>query len=195
VKPLPLLLLLLAAGCSPPTPPPPPAPSSPAQASVGEPRDEPIEPGRPFPPFQAEGWLNGTPPTGGEPGARATVIDLWSEWCPYCRQAAPGLIELHRKYADKGVLFVSLTNMPKEAAERFDKEFGVTWPSGYGAAAETFAAYGAGNAGLYVVAPTFYLLGPDGKVIWCDGRSRYRHKEPAETIAELDARIAKVLTR
>jgi hypothetical protein len=103
---------------------------------------------------------------------------------------------LHRKYADKGVRFVSLTNQPKEVADGFDKEFGVTWPNGYGAAAETFAAYGArttGGVAMYVVAPTFYLLGPDGKVVWCDGRSRYRHTDPAGPLAELDARIAKLL--
>jgi hypothetical protein len=40
----------------------------------------PLNPGDRVPPFAAEGWLNGPPPTPGAEGARVIVADLWALW-------------------------------------------------------------------------------------------------------------------
>jgi hypothetical protein len=40
----------------------------------------PLTPGDKAPPFAAEGWLNGSPPTPGADGARVIVADLWALW-------------------------------------------------------------------------------------------------------------------
>ena len=30
----------------------------------------------------------------------------------------------------------------------------------------------------YEIAPIIYLVGPDGRIRWTDGRARYRHEKP-----------------
>ncbi len=40
----------------------------------------PLAVGDRAPPFQAEGWLNGAPPSPGDTGARLIVADLWAHW-------------------------------------------------------------------------------------------------------------------
>jgi hypothetical protein len=82
-----------------------------------------------------------------------------------------------------GVRFVSLTNMPRAAAERFRNEFDVPWPCGYGASDRVIASFGAySNARMssgynpgYELSPTLYLIGPDGRVLWNDRQARMSH--------------------
>jgi thiol-disulfide isomerase/thioredoxin len=39
---------------------------------------------------------------------KAIFVDSFAAWCPDCRHALPGVIELHDELATKGVLFVGL---------------------------------------------------------------------------------------
>lgn len=44
------------------------------------------------------------------------VVDTWATWCVPCRQEFPELVALHRQYADKGVVVISVTiDEPKDA--------------------------------------------------------------------------------
>jgi hypothetical protein len=63
-----------------------------------------------------------------------------------CRQIAPDLVRLHRKYKGNGVAFVSLTPDRKEGATSFVDQFAVPWPCGYGVTRETVATFGAYDA-------------------------------------------------
>jgi acetyl-CoA carboxylase alpha subunit len=82
---------------------------------------------------------------------------------------APDLVEIHKKYKDRNVVFIGLTQADRAAAESFVRELGVTWPNGYGAA-ETIS-----NLMQGVGAPTFFVVGADGYVFWNDDRARFRH--------------------
>lgn len=37
---------------------------------------------------------------------KVVVIDIFGTWCPTCHDAAPALIDLHRRYADRGLVVV-----------------------------------------------------------------------------------------
>src|SRR5205807_5634377 len=117
---------------------------------------------------------------------RATLVDIWALWCPGCRETAPGLVELHEKYKDRGVAFVSISNMPREGVEAFVKHFGVTWPSAYEVPHETIARWGAFNREIklrgYEVKLIFYVLGADGRVRWNDHYDRVLHKNRSSLI-------------
>lgn len=57
---------------------------------------------------------------------KVIVIDLWAEWCAPCMKAFPHLVELHHKYADQGLVAISVclrTDEPtdKEAVMKFLK--------------------------------------------------------------------------
>lgn len=195
-------LLAVAGGCDRPAPSPghePPTAAGPAPAVMSSvPKTPALRPGDMLPPLTAEGWINGPPPSPGAPGVRLLVVDVWALWCPYCRQGAPGLVGVFHKFSGRGVAFVSLTNLWRDTTAQFVEEFGLTWPNGYGATSETIVALGAGSGMLmpgYGVAPTLYLVGPDGKVVWSDEQARFRHAESAKWRQDVERAIETALSK
>jgi thiol-disulfide isomerase/thioredoxin len=192
-----VLAPLAACGCgasAPSTPRPPDAVLGPV---TPQPASRPLAVGDPFPKLEAEGWINGEPPAFGAPGTKLFVVDLWAQWCPFCARSAPGLSELHTKFAPKGVAFVGLSNMKKDGAERFVREHKLAWPNGYGALSEHLAALGA-RSGMpgsaeYELAPTVYLVSPAGRVLWFDDRGRFAHEDPAAWARKVEAAVERAL--
>ena len=65
--------------------------------------------------------LEGTLPTV-RPGT-ILLVDFWASWCAPCKQSFPALNELHRKFAERGVVVVGVSVDEQRAAmERFLKK-------------------------------------------------------------------------
>lgn len=145
-----------------------------------------------------EGWVNGSPDDLGD--YSLLVVDLWGQWCPYCRDTTPHLLQTYQKYSDRGVAFLSLTGDEKAAIENLVQSFSLTWPHGYGMPAEEIKKLGVYNSSMaltpgYEIKPTFYLVSADGKVLWFDDHLRMKHTPPAETVSMLEAEIEKHLAQ
>lgn len=59
------------------------------------------------------------------------IINLWTSWCPPCREEMPAIEQVYRQYQDKGleVLAVNSTFQDDErAAAAFVQELGLTFP-------------------------------------------------------------------
>jgi len=60
--------------------------------------------------------------------AKLVIVDAWATWCGPCMKNFPHLVEMHEKYADKGLVAISLSldepDAPKKvaAATKFLKE-------------------------------------------------------------------------
>ena len=187
-----LLLLLLLPGCAAELPPTPTKKLDAAQADV---RGEQLGVGEALPPWPTEGWVQGGPPA----GYKLLVVDVWHDWCPFCRQTAPLLVEVYGQYKDRGVQFVSLTSMDAGAVQNFIKVFRIAWPCAGDLSPEAVGSFGSYNAAQrapgYEVAPTLLLVGADGKVIWTDRRGRMAHTPPKTIQRGLADAIAKALAR
>ncbi|CAN5304651.1 hypothetical protein BH11PLA2_BH11PLA2_39090 [soil metagenome] len=49
---------------------------------------------------------------------KVVLIDLWATWCAPCMKEFPHLVELHEKYASKGLVCVSLSTDDAEGREK-----------------------------------------------------------------------------
>lgn len=53
--------------------------------------------------------------------AKLTVVDAWATWCGPCKKNFPHLVEMHEKYAGKGIAFASVSlddaTKPSKVAE------------------------------------------------------------------------------
>jgi thiol-disulfide isomerase/thioredoxin len=190
------------------TPPPArdDAPTSTSSTGKAPPAAYPTEPlpaGSPAPLLYAEGWLNGEPKQPGEEGAGLVVLDIWTHWCPVCRQTAPGLVRLQQQFADQDVAFVSLTDLDEAQVKAFVDEFKIPWPCGYGTSLRMFSRFGAYNPERSVanftrgleVTPTLYVFDAEGRVVWHDAQARPRHlKESAALLRDLEAELERLLS-
>ncbi len=57
-----------------------------------------------------------------------TVVNFWATWCGPCRAEMPAFERLSRRWSERGVRFVGLSDEPGELASRFGRELGVTYP-------------------------------------------------------------------
>lgn len=92
--------------------------------------------GQVFPELNVEGWLNGPAPTADELEGKVRVFEAWAFWCGPCLAIAPHMVEMHNRYADRGVVFIGLTSEGSDQLElsrKFLQRAKNTWPNAYGA--------------------------------------------------------------
>jgi thiol-disulfide isomerase/thioredoxin len=91
---------------------------------------------------------------------KVVLLDFWATWCMPCKMAMPGIQKLYEKYKGKPVAIYGV-NCWERGGNPVDfwKKSGYTYPILLGGdlAATQYKVTGI---------PTFYLIGPDGKVLW-----------------------------
>ena len=114
--------------------------------------------GKPAPAIAATDWLNSPPLSLQAAKGKIVMVEFWATWCPPCRQSIPHLIELNKKYAEKGVVIMGLTNEPKEKVEPFAKELKMDYAIG----GESTSGGEYGVKGI----PTAFIVDTAGKITW-----------------------------
>ncbi len=98
-------------------------------------------------------------------GAKFTLVDVWATTCGPCKENFPHLVEMHRKYAGKGLAVISLTlDDPTDTkavaeAEKFLREKKAVFTN-----VLLNENYGDGFDRLNInTIPAVFLFTPDGK--------------------------------
>jgi thiol-disulfide isomerase/thioredoxin len=120
--------------------------------------------GKLFPPLDAGGWINTKSPlTADELRGKIVLVDFWASDCLPCIQALPTLIEFNKRYRDRGVMIVGLSQESGQRAMHLkslvETREGVDWPIAYDAqmAYEILGIYGT---------PTYLLYDQSGRSVW-----------------------------
>ena len=107
--------LLLAAGCS-------------LLASAGW----AAQLGDPAAPLAIKEWIKGNP-VNVKDGKNIYVVEFWATWCPPCRRSIPHLTEIQKKFKDKGVVVVGISDEApatvKPFVQKMAGEMDTRWPS------------------------------------------------------------------
>jgi thiol-disulfide isomerase/thioredoxin len=110
------------------------------------------------------------------------VVEFWATWCPQCRTSIPHLTELRKKYQDKGVFFVGVSNEDVPTVKPFVADMGDKMD--YSVAVDTVGAVVNGYMGAFQQSgiPTAFVVDAKGRVVW--------HGHP---MGDLDDVIGRVL--
>ncbi len=122
-------------------------------------------------------------------GAKFTLVDVWATTCGPCKENFPHLVEMHRKYAAKGLAVISLTlDDPTDAkaiaeAKKFLQEKKAVFTN-----VLLDENYGDGFDKLDInTIPAVFLFAPDGKEMKRFTMDDTRHQF---TYAEVEKEVA-----
>ncbi|HQC42810.1 MAG TPA: TlpA disulfide reductase family protein [Verrucomicrobiota bacterium] len=110
-------------------------------------------------------WVKGEPADVTD-GKNVYVVEFWATWCPPCRQSIPHLTELQKKYKDRGVVFVGISNEKAETVETFVTEQGgqmdyvVALDQDNATHKNYMSAHG--QQGI----PCAFLISKEGEIVW-----------------------------
>lgn len=125
------------------------------------------------------------------PKAKYTIVDAWATTCGPCKKNFPHLVEMHKKYGDKGLAVVSLSlDDPEDKAAvaealAFLKEKKATFTN-----VLLDESFGDGFDKLDISAiPAVFIFGPDGKEVkrftMDNPRNQFTYDQVEKTVASL----------
>jgi thiol-disulfide isomerase/thioredoxin len=123
--------------------------------------------GMPAPDLSIAEWVKGQPVDlkAGQ-GKTIYVVEFWATWCPPCRRTIPMLTQLQKKYKDKQVVIVGVSDEPVATIKPFVQRMATNMD--YTVAADkdgkTSRAY-PGAFGINTI-PHAFVVNKDGVIAW-----------------------------
>ena len=115
---------------------------------------------------------------------KAVVLDFWGTWCKPCVMATPGLVKLHKKFAEQPVVFISVAENDREDAwaAYIDKNK-MVWPQFLDKTRKMVLPFGVTGY------PTYIIIDPEGIVQW--RRTGYGDTTDGEVESEIKKALKK----
>jgi peroxiredoxin len=92
---------------------------------------------------------------------KVVVLNFWATWCGPCRIEEPDLVRLSGLYSTQGVQFLGVNYRDdKPAAQAFEKQFHVTFPSAFDPSGRLAYTY------KLVGLPTTFIIDRKGRIVF-----------------------------
>lgn len=123
--------------------------------------------GQPAAPLKIAEWVKGKPvDLAAAKGKQIVVVEFWATWCPPCRTSIPHLTELQKKFKDKDVVFVGVTDEAAGVVKPFVQKMGdnMDYVVAIDQDGQTSKGYmrAYGQNGI----PTAFVVDKAGNVVW-----------------------------
>ena len=79
--------------------------------------------GQPAPELAFQDLGTGAPHRLSELKGKVVLVNLWATWCPPCRKEMPDLDQLQVRYADRGLVVVTVSNEERELLQTFAAKY------------------------------------------------------------------------
>jgi thiol-disulfide isomerase/thioredoxin len=124
--------------------------------------------GMPAPPLSIGAWVKGDPVKLAGPGGgtNVTVVEFWATWCAPCRVSIPHLTKLQKRFRDRGVVILGVSDEATNKVAAFVKEMGdqMDYTVAVDEGGKTGQAYmkAFGIDGI----PHAFIVDRDGRIAW-----------------------------
>ncbi|MBK9137667.1 MAG: redoxin domain-containing protein [Verrucomicrobia bacterium] len=123
--------------------------------------------GDPAAPLTIAEWVKGGPVNLADgKGKTIHVVEFWATWCPPCRTSIPHLTEMQKRFKDKGVVFIGITDEKASVVKPFVEKMGDKMD--YVVAIDRDRKTSTGYMKAYGIngIPHAFIVDKDGKVAW-----------------------------
>lgn len=128
---------------------------------------------------------------------KVVVVDCWATWCVPCVKKFPHLVEMHKKYADKGLVCVSVSmdllgakdEYKKDKVHAFLKEKGAAFPNFIALDPDGDAKLEATLGEDFRLLPYMVIFDKAGRRVWDSSNG------PELTDAQLEKKVEELLSK
>lgn len=107
---------------------------------------------------------------------KPVILEFWATWCPPCRESIPHMNELHKKFKEKGLVIIGITEENNATINQFTKKNPIDYAAGTdrgGKLNKSFAVEGIPHA---------VIANKDGKIIWEGHPMQIKEKQIEEVL-------------
>jgi hypothetical protein len=113
---------------------------------------------------------------------------------------APGLVQLAKHRQSSTFQILGIVTTDAASVQSFvNQHAGMNWPIAHSMDIAGVARLGAFNETFrvagYEAKPLLMLIDPQGRLVWTDAHSRFKHLDPDQSLRELEASIDKALEK
>ena len=123
--------------------------------------------GDPAAPLKLAEWVKGQPVQLAEgKGKTVYVVEFWATWCPPCRASIPHLTQLQKKYKDKGVVFIGISDEKPATVKKFVEQMADKMD--YRVALDQDRKTSGGYLEAYDISgiPHAFIVDKEGRIVW-----------------------------
>lgn len=118
-------------------------------------------------PLQIADWVKGAPVDLAKgKGSNVYVVEFWATWCGPCRMSIPHLTEMQRRFKDKGVTFVGVSDEPVAKVRPFVEKMGEKMDYVVACDSEKKTSQGYMSAFRQNGIPCAFIVNKQGRVVW-----------------------------